>query len=303
MSDWKKYRGHLLAAFCALVWGVTFVASKRLLQDYTPAQLMFMRFVMAYAMLWILHPKWIRPEFGEELRYFFMGLTGCTLYFWTENTAITLTLTANVSTIVAMAPLFTAILSHFFSGGKERLDRWIWIGFVLAFSGVVLVVFNGAFVLKLSPAGDILSLLTAAVWAVFSILQMKALEKRSSLFVTRKVMFYGIVTCLPMMLSGGFRGFSLHPVFASGTGILCLLFLGVFGSALCYLAWSTAQRELGAVVTSNYIYAIPFVTVAAGAVFLHERMSGAGILGAVLIVAGVWVSSRGKRKTAKEVDP
>ena len=87
----------------AVVWGVTFVASKRLLADYTPAQLMFMRFVIAYGVLWLLHPKWIRTDVREELLYLFMGLTGCTLYMWLENTAITLTYTANVSTIVATA--------------------------------------------------------------------------------------------------------------------------------------------------------------------------------------------------------
>ena len=294
MKITDKHIGHLLALFCALVWGATFVASKQLLAHYSPVQLMFMRFVIAYGTLWLLHPKWIRPAWKEELLYFFMGLTGCSLYFWTENTALTITYAANVSTIVAAAPIFTAILAHFFTGGRERLSRWIWIGFILAMLGVVLVVFNGAFVLHLNPLGDLLALATAAVWSVFTILQGKALERRGSLFITRKVMFYGILTSLPLLLREGLADFSLAPAFSSGINLFCLLFLAVVGSALCYVAWCSAERKLGLVTTSNYIYTIPFITLVTSALCLEESVSPIGVLGAVLIVLGVWVSGRKK---------
>lgn len=292
MRPTNKQTGHLLGLFCALVWGATFVASKQLLRYYTPTQLMFMRFVIAYGMLWLLHRKWIRPTLREELLYLAMGLTGCSLYFWSENTALTITYASNVSTIVAAAPIFTAILAHFFTQGRERLNRWIWLGFALAFGGVVLVVFNGTFILHLNPLGDLLALATAAVWAVFSVLQGKALQRRSSLFITRKVMFYGILTSIPFLLADGLEGFSLAPVFTSGLNLFCLLFLGVVGSALCYIAWCTAERHLGLVVTSNYIYTIPFITLVVSALCLNEPISLMGVLGAVLIVAGVWASGR-----------
>lgn len=297
MRPTNKHIGHLLGLFCALVWGATFVASKQLLAYYTPTQLMFMRFVIAYGMLWILHRKWIRPDWREELLYLAMGITGCSVYFWSENTALTITYASNVSTIVAAAPIFTAILAHFFTQGRERLNRWIWLGFALAFGGVILVVFNGTFILHLNPLGDLLALATAAVWAVFSVLQGKALQRRSSLFITRKVMFYGILTSLPFLWADGLEGFFLAPVFTSGLNLFCLLFLGVVGSALCYVAWCTAERHLGLVVTSNYIYTIPFITLVVSALFLREPISLMGVLGAVLIVAGVWASGR---KTGKE---
>lgn len=288
----EKWKGHLLALFCAVIWGTTFVASKRLLAYYSPVQLMFLRFAAAYAVLWIAYPRWERPVWREELYYLLMGVSGCTLYFWTENTALTLTYTANVSTIVALAPLLTAILAHLVTRGRERLNKWVWIGFAAAFLGVALVVFNGAFVLRLSPAGDLLALVTALLWAVYCIQQSYALERRSELFITRKVMFYGIVTSLPLMLRGGFDGLTLAPLLTSGVNLFCFLFLAVLGNAVCYFAWAAAERRLGAVVTSSYVYTIPFVTLAAGAVFLREPIAPAGVLGAVLIVAGVWISSR-----------
>ena len=286
-----KTKGHLSAVLCVLVWGVSFTASKRLLAYYMPVQLMFMRFVIAYGCLWLLHPRWEKLDLREELRYFFMGLTGCTLYFTAENTALTMTYASNVSTIVAFAPILTAILAHFCAPGGKKITLWTWIGFVIALLGVVLVVFNGAFILRLSPAGDLLALATAMMWAVFSVLQERALLHRSSLFITRKVMFYGIVTCLPWFLTT-LRDFSPAPLFASAVNAGCLLFLAVLGSAVCYLAWCTAERELGIVAVSSYIYVIPFITLAAGAVLLGEAISPAGVMGAVLIVGGVWAASR-----------
>ena len=80
--------------------------------------------------------------------------------------------------------------------------------------------------------------------------------------------------------------------------LFCFLFLAVLGNAACYFAWASAERRLGAVVTSSYIYTIPFVTLAAGALFLHEPIAPAGVLGAALIVAGVWLSSRKKEAAA-----
>ena len=283
-----KRKGHLLGSLCALVWGSTFVLSKRLMAYYTPAQLMLMRFVAAWAVLWCLHPRWKRPTLREELRFLALGVTGCTLYFWSENTALTLTSAANVSTIVAMAPLFTALLVHFTTG--ERLGRRLWLGFAAAFAGVVLVVFNGAFVLRVSPAGDLLSLFTAALWAVFTVQQARQLRLYSGLYITRKVMFYGILTSLPLAFARG--PFSLEPLLTSGGNLAALLFLAVLGSALCYVAWAGAERALGAVTVTGYVYVIPFVTMAASALFLREPIAPAGVLGAVLIVAGVWFASR-----------
>ena len=285
-------KGHLPALFCVVIWGSTFIASKRLLAYYTPAQLMFMRFAAAYAVLWLLCPRRVKTSPREELSFALMGLTGCTLYFWTENTALTLSYTANISAIVSLAPLMTALLDHALSGRKKPLGRRVWLGFAAAFSGVLLVVFNGALVLQLSPAGDLLALGTALLWAVYCLQQSRALARWDGLFITRKVLFYGVVTSLPVLaLTGGFSGFTLVPLFASAANVLRFLFLAVFGSALCYIAWACAERELGAVVTANYVYAIPFITAAASALFLDEPLTAAGLAGAALIVAGVWISA------------
>ena len=143
--------GYVFALFTIIVWGSTFISSKILLTPYTPAQIMLTRFLLAYAALWLLRPRRMALSWRQELSFIVLGLTGCSVYFYTENSALTYTLASNVSIIVAAAPIFTAILAHLL--GQERFHRGTLLGFLVAFSGVILVVCNGTFVLKLNPRG------------------------------------------------------------------------------------------------------------------------------------------------------
>ena len=165
MKNHEKLTGYLFALFTIAVWGSTFISSKKLLSVYTPSQIMLTRFLLAYCALWLLRPRKLALTWKQEASFFLLGLSGCSIYFYTENTALTYTLASNVSIIVAAAPIFTAILAHF--AGEERFHRSTLWGFLVAFTGVVLVVCNGTFVLKLNPRGDFLALAAAACWAVY----------------------------------------------------------------------------------------------------------------------------------------
>ena len=171
MQNREKLTGWLCAAFTITVWGSTFISSKKLLGLYSPAQIMLTRFLLAYCALWLLRPRRLPLTRKRELGFLLLGLFGCSLYFYTENTALTYTLASNVSIIVAAAPILTAVLAHF--AGEERFRRGTLWGFLVAFTGVVLVVCNGTFVLKLNPRGDFLALGAAACWAVYSFLMRK----------------------------------------------------------------------------------------------------------------------------------
>ncbi|GJM74975.1 hypothetical protein HMSSN036_71910 [Paenibacillus macerans] len=71
-----------------------------------------------------------------------------------------------------------------------------------------------------------------------------------------------------------------------------LLFLGLGASALCFVTWNLAVGILGAVKTSVYIYIVPVITVAASALFLHEEITWATIIGTLLTLAGSYISER-----------
>lgn len=291
----KKLFGHILATFTIIIWGTTFIASKTLLAILTPVQIMICRFTIAYAVLWIIHPKWQKPTLKEELRFFLLGLFGCTLYFLAENYALTFTLASNVSILLAFAPILTGIFAHFFTK-DEKLHRNVWLGFVLAILGVALVVFNGTVILKLNPKGDILAFLSALMWAIYSVLLKKTPAKYDSFVVARKVSFYGLLTALPYFLATSPRIDFAELAHFRYLG--CLLFLGVLGSGICYVSWNIAVTEIGVVKTNNYIYANPFITMVSAGILLDEPITAMAIGGSVLIILGVVLAGKKHKRSA-----
>lgn len=294
MQDNKqKLIGHILAFITILVWGSTFISTKVLLSEFSPVQIMICRFVIAYFVLWLIHPKPQKTSVKDELLFAVMGMFGCTLYFIAENNALSFTLASNVSIIVASSPVITALLAHFFIKG-ERLNRNIWIGFFVAFSGVIMVVLNGKFVLKLNPAGDFLSLLAAISWSVYSVVLKTCVDRYNSVMLTRKLMFYGFLTSLPVLIAQ--NDAMPFDSFKKPEMLFNILFLGVIGSGICYVLWSNAILRLGVVTTNNYIYLNPFVTLVVGGIVLSEPITLMSVLGAVLIIFGVVIGSK-KPKT------
>ena len=293
MKNQSKLTGYLFALFTIIVWGSTFISSKKLLAIYTPAQIMLTRFLLAYCALWLLRPRKLSLSLRQEAVFLLLGLTGCSIYFYTENTALTYTLASNVSIIVAAAPIFTAVIAHF--AGEEQFHQNTLWGFLVAFTGVVLVVCNGTFVLKLNPRGDLLALGAALCWAAYSVLLRRKTGALDPILVTRRTLFWGLVTALPLVLLEGVPYPTAPLLTATVAGNF--LFLGLIGSGLCYILWNHAFLLLGVVATNNFIYLNPFVTILAAHLFLGERISPLALLGAALITAGVVSAQRGLRVT------
>ena len=88
-TDRKKAAGHILALLTITVWGTTFVATKTLLNHYDALQIMLMRFFIAWVVLMLFTRKVERPQsVKEELGIFALSLSGITLYYYFENTAL-----------------------------------------------------------------------------------------------------------------------------------------------------------------------------------------------------------------------
>ena len=237
---------HLMAAVTVAIWGTTFVSTKVLIgYGLSATDILFYRFIMAYICIWFFSPRilWAK-SWRDEGVFVLLGLTGGSLYFIAENTALGMTLASNVSLIICTAPILAAFLSFFLYKG-ERLKPKLIIGSLMALAGVALVVFNGSFILRISPLGDILTLVAALMWAIYCLLLKRMNSNYSTLFITRKVFFYGILTLLPF--------FFFYPLQTDITilfqplVIANLLFLGVIASMLCYIMWTLAVKRLGVV--------------------------------------------------------
>lgn len=288
---------HVLALVTAAVWGSTFVSTKILLANgLSPAQIMVIRFSIAYLLILLLsHRPLFSRKLSDELLMIGAGITGGSLYFLAENSALIYTQASNVAIIIAVTPLLTAIAAHFFSRG-ERFSRTLATGSVIALAGVVLVVLNGRFVLHLNPKGDMLTIAAAVLWALYSIIIARLQRRYSSLFITRKVFFYGIVTLLPYLFIHEAAldfGLLLRPAVIGN-----LLFLGLIASFACYWAWNAAIARIGSVNASNYLYLNPVVALITSAIVLDERITVTALIGTALIMLGVAVCEKLPARTS-----
>lgn len=287
----KTSTGHLLALLTILIWGTTFISTKVLLIDFTPVEILFFRFVIGYVVLFLIYPRLMRiTSLREEMLFIGAGVCGVTLYFLIENIALVYTLASNVGVIVSIAPFFTAVLAHFFLDGETLHKRFI-VGFAIALTGIILIGFNGSFILQLNPLGDLLAFVAPAVWAIYSVIMRKIGElPYHTIGATRKVFFYGLLFMLPALFLFEFH-FDLGR-FANMANLSNLLFLGLGASALCFVTWNRAVSLLGAVKTSVYIYLVPVITVVASALILHEQITWITLLGALLTLLGSFISEK-----------
>jgi drug/metabolite transporter (DMT)-like permease len=284
--------GHIVAFLVVAVWGVTFVFTKLLLNEgLTAAQIFVLRFIVAYVLLFVYaftrKPfRLFASSWKDELLMIGLGVTGGSLYFITENSAMIYTTTTNTSLIVCLCPLFAALLIALFYR-SERLRGIQIAGLIIAAVGAVVVVLNGQFVLHLSPLGDTLAFSACLCWAFYSLLMVPATKRYSTLFITRKVFFYGLLSMIPYWM--------FYPDMPSLSVVLRpailwnLLFLGCVASMLCFVAWNWAIKRLGAVVATNYVYFNPVVTAIFAWLVLDEQITVFYIIGTILILVGMFL--------------
>ena len=294
----KRTAGHLAALFTIIIWGTTFISTKVLLVDFRPVEILFFRFVMGFAALFIVCPHRLKAvSRRQEATFVLAGLCGICMYYLLENIALTYTMASNVGVIISVAPFFTAILSRLFLKSEGKLRANFFIGFVVAMAGVVLISFNGS-KLELNPMGDILAVLAAFVWACYSILTRKSSSfGYPVILTTRRTFFYGILFMIPALFLFDFE-IRLER-FANITHLLNILYLGLGASALCFVTWNLAVKLLGAVKTSIYIYMVPVITVVTSVLVLKEPITWGSAVGTVLAVAGLFLSEyngKGSRK-------
>lgn len=298
---------HFLAFATIAIWGVTFISTKVLIKaGMDPAHIFAIRFAIAYAGIWVLQlgitsnrrsTRLMSGTVGDELIMLFLGVSGGSIYFLAENTALAHTQACNVSFIVCSAPLLTAILTVFvrktFKGelvdGLEDVQvRWpLILGTILAFGGMAAVIFDGSDV-EFSPKGDLLALGAAICWGIYSLFMSQMSKRYGTMFVTRKVFFYGLLTAIPFL-----SGTSLDPeIFFRPEVWGNLLFLSIVASLACFVIWNKTMAKLGNVTSTNYVYLNPFFTTVAAVLLLGESLSFQSAAGCIAIIGGVILGGR-----------
>ena len=286
---------HVAAFAMILVWGVSFLNTRVLLDSgLTPTEIFVARFTIAYLSLLVISGFKVKyTGWRDELLFVVCGIAGGSAYFIAENTALKMTLISDVAVLVSTAPLTTALMGAIFYR-DERISLLSCVGMIIAFVGSVMLALKHGLVWGDSIVGDMLAVLAAVVWAFYSMALKKLNRTYTTLFITRKLFFYGILSALPLlaMEASQVQWETIKRPEVWGN----LLYLGLVCSMAAYFIWGITVKRIGAVRASNYFYLSPIISMIAAAIWFGERTTAIAYVGCVLILTGVVMAEKFKRK-------
>jgi drug/metabolite transporter (DMT)-like permease len=284
----------LKALFAVTVWGASFVATKVSLQYAAPTTVVWIRFAMGVVILGLavgVSKQFSLPK-GRDWGYFaILGFLGITFHQWLQSTGLVTAQATTTGWIIASTPIFMALLGLVVL--REYLAWYQVAGIILAAFGVLLVVTKGELATvsagEFIKTGDLLVLISAPNWAVFSALSRSGLKKHSSTLMMFYVMSFGwLFTSILFFVGPGIRQIPSIP----SDGWIAITFLGVFCSGIAYIFWYDALKVLPVAQTGAFLYLEPVITVIVAALVLREAVLLATLIGGVTILIGVWLVNR-----------
>jgi drug/metabolite transporter (DMT)-like permease len=286
----RKYiTAYVEVIFAVIVWGASFIATKLALRDLTPVTVVWLRFSIGVAILGVaakVRHQVSLPKKQDWLYFTLLGFLGITFHQWLQSTGLQTVQASTTAWVVATSPIFIAILSWVFL--HERADRVQIIGIVLGAMGVWIVVSNGnvrdLFTGQFGTLGDVLILISAVNWAVFSILSSRGLKNYQPTQMMFYVMTIGWLFTSILFITGGGIEDIRHMTWTSLAGIC---FLGIFCSGLAYIAWYDGLQALPATQIGAFLNIEPLVAVIIAWPILGESILLITLAGGAIILLGV----------------
>ncbi|MFZ5425352.1 MAG: DMT family transporter [Thermodesulfobacteriota bacterium] len=278
----------------AVIWGGTFIAGRVLGQEISPFPASFLRFVAANIVLvsFYLMKEGRPPKPDARLLLLVAGLgaTGVfgynAFFLWGLQSVPA----GRAAIIVAGNPVFIALFSWLLF--REPLTRLKAAGIAMCLTGAAVVIgrgnplglFSGQVSLgDLAIAGAMFS------WVCYSLLGKKVMGRLTPLAAVTFSCLAGMVMLLPPALNAGLAE---QAASLSLTGWACIVYLGVFGTALGFVWFYQGIREIGASRAAVFINFVPVSAAVMGALLLGESLDAAIVAGGAMVLTGVALTNR-----------
>ena len=285
-----------------LFWGYTFVAFKFALESFKPISIIFFRLIISVIFLFTtahLTGKLQKIKRSDYRYFFILAFFEPFLYFLGESFGLTYVSSTIGSVIIAIIPLIVPIAAYFMY--REKLTILNWIGLIVSFAGVIVVVFSSEAEIIARLKGVVL-LFLAVLSAVGYSLTVKGLSHKYNGFtITAYQNALGIILFLPLFLWNDASAIlTVRPSVMSWTS---LLYLAIFGSSLTFVLFTFAIREIGVSRANIFSNLIPVFTAVFSYFLLKEAMPGLKVTGIFIVLTGVFLSQVQSIKFKKQKAP
>ncbi|HWR12781.1 MAG TPA: DMT family transporter [Rectinemataceae bacterium] len=282
----KSSLAPLAGVAVAIIWGLTFLSTKVIVDELRPMTLALMRFVVATLLLppiaWMTKTT-LSIGWKDAPLIAASGFVGVSLYFFFENNGIMRLSASESSIIVGTIPILTLLIDMLFF--RRKISFMVAAGIALSFVGVALIVIRSE-AAKSSPAGYLFMVGAAISWVAYTFITKPIAGKYSLLTITFWQIFFGMIGCIPFALAEG-----QNDIRFSFPLVMNVLFLGVLASAVGYWLYVIVLDELGTSRSSVFINLVPVVSVVASFFILGERLAPLQLAGGLAAIAGVYLAT------------
>jgi drug/metabolite transporter (DMT)-like permease len=285
-----------LMLLVVLIWGVNYSLVKFSLKEIPPMPFNGLRLPLASLILviWLLVAEGnLKVKKEHLLKIILLSIVGYTIYQYAFIYGINYTTASNTAVIFASTPILITLLSAFFK--HEKIKAVGGLGIILGFVGVYLIISgkSGAFTLSSQTLkGDLFILLAVILWALFSVSAAPLLKVYSPLKFTTLTTAIGSLLFFPFTIHGlkslDFPGISFRAWF-------CLIFSGVLALAVGLIVWFFSVQRVGNSQTAVYSNLSPVFAVISAWLILSEALHSTLIIGAVIILTGIFFTRLGRR--------
>jgi len=302
-AESQKTISFLLLTAVMLIWGITPIVSKSMLAVVEPLNLAFLNF--AAAAVFLLALKLFRNRrfrFGwKDVGFFCLNaLFGNILYQLSNYGALGHLSAALVTVVLAFIPLGSILMEFLL---WRRNPGWRAVVFILVcIAGVSLVIGIDLSEFATGKAiGYLLAFGSVASWCVYGVVMERQTGRHSSEDLT----VYQICAAALMLTPYFCTHLPARAIF-DWKLILCIVFVGIVGTAVGYLLYNRALSVVGAMPCALFVNFLPIVTVVAGWLFLDENLAPLQIVGtAVVIVSAcfvIWFRERDGKRDGEAAD-
>ncbi|MDJ0832168.1 MAG: DMT family transporter [Gammaproteobacteria bacterium] len=279
-----------------LAWGGTFVAAKFATIDSSIEMAALLRFVIAsLALLLILylHLGYL-PRLNLRQAYYvvLLGLTGVAVYNLFFFYGLQSVGAGRGALIITSNPIWVALGAAWFF--RQAIRPWQILGLVLCIIGVSIVLSRGDVASLLSAqigSGELALLGSALCWAAYTLLGKKLMHSDFALdplaLVSYSCVSGSLILALWMMISG--QAFTAQPSFEL---VFSIGYLALLGTVAGFVWYFQGVRELGAAQGAVFVFFVPVTAILLGYLILDETMTLSLLIGAALILSGVYLVNR-----------
>jgi len=286
---------YFYAVTAMLFWGMSFIWSSVLLKYYEPVTIIFVRLVISSALLFtIFHfsGRKARVEKKDYLLIFLSALFNPFLYFLGENYGLKFSTPTISAVIIATIPVFSPVIAYV--SFREKLTPINFVGIAISFSGVILMLVNGS--LTLAADGRGVAFLFGAVVAalLYSVTLRRLTARYPAVWLVAIQNLIGVMLFLPFFLVNEYKTALAVPI--TGEIISSMLLLAVLASSASFVFFAYSVKLLGISKTNIFSNLIPVFTAVFSYFLLSEYFSLQKIAGITLVIGGVYLSERTRKR-------